>query len=114
MENVLIRGFNRNDVERDLEFIRRYIWYVRLQTELKLLPRIAENANKKVAIINIAGTFNILRSAGVRKLLIPEAIKLAKLIDAGNKCNKWQEVFGFKTIENLRAIINTVNTLWIV
>ena len=81
---MLIGGFNRKDVENDLEFLGRQfegdIDMYRLQTELTLLPRIAESANKKVASINIAGTFDILRYAGVRKLLIPEVIKLAKLI----------------------------------
>ena len=84
MENVLIGGFNRKDVESDLEFLRRQfegdIDMYRLKTELTLLPRITESANKKVASINIAGTFDIIRSAGVRKLLIPEVVKLAKLL----------------------------------
>ena len=81
---MLIGGFNRKDVESDLEFIGRQfegdIDMYRLQTELTLLLRIAESANKKIASINITGTFDILRSAGVRKRLIPEVIKLAKLI----------------------------------
>ena len=84
MENVLIGGFNRKDVESDWEFIGRQfegdIDMYMLQTEFTLLPRIAESTNKKVASINISGRFDILRSAGVRKLLIPEVIKLATLI----------------------------------
>ena len=66
--------------------------------ELTLLPRIAESANKKVASINIAGTFDIqvcwceetVNSWGT------QACK-AYYVDAGNKCNKWEEFFGFKT-----------------
>ena len=108
MENVLIGGFDRKDVESDLEFIGMQfeggIDMYRLQTELTLLPRIAESANKKVANINIAGTFDILRSVGVRKLLITEVIKLAKLIMLMPATNTTSEMSfsALKTNENLR------------
>ena len=105
MENVLF-GFNRKDVESDLEFIGRQfegdIDMYRLQPE----PRIAESANKKVASINIAGTFDILRSAGARKLLIPEVIKLAKLIMLMPATNATSER-PFATLKRLKTCVRS-------
>ena len=110
MENVLIGGFNRNDVESNLEYIGRQfegdIDTYRLQTELTLLPRIAESANKKVGSINIADTFDILRSAGVRKVLIPEVIKLAKLIMLMPATNATSER-SFSALKRLKTYVRS-------
>ena len=98
----------RKDVESDLEFIGRQfegdIDMYRLQTELTLLPRIAESANKKVASINIAGTFDILRSAGARKQLIPEVIKLSKFIMLMPATNATSER-RFPTLKRLKTCV---------
>ena len=98
-------------LESDLEFTGRQfegdIDMYRLKTELTLLPRIAESTNKKVASINIAGTFDILRSAGARKLLIHEVIKLAKLIMLMPPINATSER-SFSTLKRLKTCVRSL------
>ena len=104
-------GFNRKDVESDLEFTGRQfegdIDMYRLKTELTLLPRIAESTNKNVGSINIAGTFDILRSAGARKLLIHEVIKLTKLIMLMPATNATSER-SFSTLKRLKTCVRSL------
>ena len=111
LQEVILRSFNGKDntdaLEKTVAMYKDDFDEFSLQTQLKLLPSIAQDAGYRVGEINIADALKIFRSLEVNKrLLLSEVLILAKLVIVSPATNAVSER-SFSALKRLKSYLRS-------
>ena len=111
LQEVILRSFNGKDntyaLEKTVAMYKDDFNEFSLQTQLKFLPSIAQDAGYRVGEINIADALRIFRSLEVNKrLLLSEVLILAKLVIVSPATNAVSER-RFSALKRLKSYLRS-------